>query len=90
MCQKQWGVIIGGGAIYGRNTVYGSSFNGTGSLHLVYINTNIGIFIFLNVAPSQNLVFAPDALIRIYTVYLGIIQYDISLACYCSYLFLLN
>ena len=36
--------------------------------NLVYINIIIGIFLFLNVAPSQNLVFAPGASIRINTV----------------------
>ena len=36
--------------------------------NLVYVNINIGIFLFLNVAPFQNLVFAPGASIRINTV----------------------
>ena len=30
-------------------------------IKLFYINTNIDIFIFLNVAPAHNLVFTPDA-----------------------------
>ena len=33
--------------------------------NLVYVNINIGIFLFLNVAPSQNLVFASGASIQI-------------------------
>ena len=33
--------------------------------NLVYININVGILLFLNVAPSQNLVIAPDASIGI-------------------------
>ena len=33
--------------------------------NLVYININIGILLFLSVAPSHNLVFVPGALIRI-------------------------
>ena len=33
--------------------------------NLVYININNGIFLFLNVAPSQILVFAPSVSIRI-------------------------
>ena len=39
-------------------------------INLVHINTNIGIFIFLNVAPSQNLVFVRDGPVRINTAYL--------------------
>ena len=37
--------------------------------NLVYININIGIYLVLNVAPSQNLVIAPGASIRIKTVF---------------------
>ena len=37
--------------------------------NLVYVNINTGIFLFLNVALSQNLVFAPSVSIQINTVY---------------------
>ena len=38
-------------------------------VNLGYVNINIHIFLFLNVAPSQNLVFAPGTSIRINTVF---------------------